>query len=159
MKSVKDAELDLVDINHRAFKEYGVRVEVAPVGAHNFIGLIERKIKTCQEIFERIGLDNRCLHATGLQTFCKLVENHLNNIPLGFSYGRSADNTPLLKLITPNMLRHGRLNSRSLDGPVRFPTGPKDLMVKVEEVYNAFHRLYNTSVIPKLIPQPKSPLF
>ena len=70
----------------------------------------------------------------------KLVENEVNKIPLGFSYARDADNTPLLKLITPNLLKIGRLHSRALDGPVKFPTGPKDLMVKVEQIYKAFFR-------------------
>ena len=74
---------------------------------------------------------------------------------MGFSYGRSDDNTPLLKLITPNMLRLGRLNSRVLDGPVRFPTGPKDLMQNVERLYDAFFKVWNVVMVPKLIPQPK----
>ena len=64
----------------------------------------------------------------------KLVENDVNNVPLGFSYGRDAEYTPLLKLITPNLLKIGRLHSRALNGPVKFPTGPKDLMVKVEQI-------------------------
>ena len=53
------------------------------------------------------------------------------------------------------MMKIGRLNSRALDGPVRFPTGPKDVMKKVEEVYDAFFKVWNLSMVPKLIPQPK----
>ena len=155
MKVVNEAEIDLVDLNLRTFKEYGIHVEIAPVAAHNFTGLVERKIRTVQETFAKIGLDKKMVHATGLQTLCKLVENHLNNIPLGFSYGRDAVNSPLLKIITPNMLKMGRINSRCLNGPLRFPTGPKDLMIKVEELYNAFYRIWNISAVPKLIPQPK----
>ena len=79
----------------------------------------------------------------------------MNNTPLGFSYGRDAGNNPLLKLITPNMLRIGRLNSRNLDGPLRFPTGPKDLMQKVQELYTAFYKIWNDAALPRLIPQPK----
>ena len=90
-----------------------------------------------QESFDKIGLSSKRVHATGLQTISKLIENTLNNLPLGFSYGRSDENTPLLRLITPNMLRLGRLNSRAMDGPVRFPTGPKDLMQNVEKIYDA----------------------
>ena len=74
---------------------------------------------------------------------------------MGFSYGRDADNTPLLKLITPNLLKIGRLHSRALDGPVMFPTGPKDLMVKVEQTYDAFFKIWNATMVPKLILQPK----
>ena len=95
------------------------------------------------------------LHATGLQTLAKLIENDINNVPIGFSYGRDADNTPLLNLINPNLLKIGRLHSRALDGPVRFPTGPKDLMVKVEQTYDAFFKIWNATMVPKLIPQPK----
>ena len=42
-----------------------------------------------------------------------------------------------------------------MDGPVRFPTGPKDLMVKVEQIYKAFFRVWNATMVPKLLPQPK----
>ena len=95
------------------------------------------------------------LHATGLQTLAKLIEKDINNIPLGFSFDRDADNTPLLKLITPNLLEIGRLHSRALNKPVRFPTGPKDLMVKVEQAYDVFFRIWNATMVPKLLPQSK----
>ena len=52
-------------------------------------------------------------------------------------------------------MKIGRINSRSMDGPFRFPTGPKDLMVKVEKLYDAFYRIWNDVVLPTLIPQPK----
>ena len=155
MKAVNKAEINLKDLQLRSFKEQGIICEVAPVSGHNFTGLIERKIRTLQEAFEKIDLQNKRLHATGLQTLAKLAENDINNIPLGFSYGRDADNTPLLKLITPNLLKIGRLNSRALNGPVRFPTGPKDLMVKVEQIYDAFFKVWNATMVPKLMPQPK----
>ena len=155
MKAVKDAEVDLKDLSLRCFKERGILCKTAPVSGHNYTGLVERKIRTVQDIFEKIGMKNKKLHATGLQTVAKLVENNLNNLPIGFSYGKDADNTPLLKIITPNMMKIGRLNSRVVDGPIRFPTGPKDLMVKVEEVFDAFFQVWNISCVPKLIPQPK----
>ena len=78
------------------------------------------------------------MHAFGLQTLAKLVKNDVNNVPLGLLCRRDADNTPLLKLIMPNHRKIGRLHIRALDGPVKFPTGPKDLMVKVEQIYKAF---------------------
>ena len=155
MRVVKEAEVNMKDLRLRCYKEHGIRCEVAPVSGHNFTGLVERKIRTVQEAFQRIDLGNMRLHATGLQTLAKLIENDINNVPLGFSYGRDADNTPLLKLITPNLLKIGRLHSRAMDGPVKFPTGPKDLMVKVEQAYDAFFKIWNATMVPKLIPQPK----
>ena len=87
-------------------------------------GAVERKIKTIQECLEKCDFANLRCHATGLQTLMKLIENEINNVPLGYSYGRDANNSPLLKLIFPNMLKIGRMNHRALDGPVRMPKGP-----------------------------------
>ena len=51
------------------------------------------------------------LTAIGLQTVVKMIETKINDMPLGFSYGRDSNNTPLLKLITPNLMKIGRLKS------------------------------------------------
>ena len=101
MRVVKEAEVNMKDLRLRCYKEHGVRCEVAPVSGHNFTGLVERKIRTVQEAFQRIDLGNMRLHATGLQTLAKLIENDINNVPIGFLYGRDADNTPLLHLSLP----------------------------------------------------------
>ena len=155
MKMVRDAEINLKDLSHRGWREHGIRFEVAPVRGHNYHGLVERRIKAVQDAFVKINLKNIRLHATGLQTFCKLVENNLNNLPLGYSYGRDSNNSPILKIITPNLLRVGRLNSRSLSGPMRFPAGPKEFLKKVDDTYEMFYKVWDVAHIPKLIPQPK----
>ena len=155
MKAFKEVEIEFFDLQHRLFKEKGIICEVSPVSAHNYSGLIERKIRSVQETFSKIDLKSKRLHSTGLQTFAKQVECYLNNMPLGFSYGRSDDNTPLLKVITPNLLRIGRLHHRNIAGPLRFPTGPKDIMKNVLDIYDSFFKVYDIAVIPKLIPQPK----
>ena len=138
MKMCRDAEVSLQDLCHKGYKEFGVKFEVAPVQGHNYIGLAERKIKAVQECFNKMDLKSVRLHATGLQTFCKLVENHLNNIPLGYSFSRDLNNSPILKIISPNVMKIGRINSRCLDGPLRLPSGPKDFIKKVEDTYDAF---------------------
>ena len=133
MKTVKEAQVDLRNIQLVMQREYGVKFQAAPVSGHNFHGLVERRIKTVQECFEKAGFKNLRLHATGVQTLAKLVENDLNNLPLGFSYSRGDTNTPLLRLVTPNMMKLGRIHSRSLDGPVRLALGPLDMMKRVEQ--------------------------
>ena len=75
----------------------------------------------------------------------------MNNLPMGFSYSRDSDNSPLLKLIFPNMLKIGRINSRALDGPIKLPKGPGDLMKKVEKAYNIFYKIWNITMVPKLL--------
>ena len=155
MKMVRDAEINLKDLSMRSYKEFGVKFEVAPVSGHNYIGAVERRIRTVQEAFVKIDLKNKRLHATGLQTLCKLVENDLNNTPIGYSFSRDTANTEVLKIITPNLMKIGRLHSRPLTGPLRYPSGPAEYLQKVESLYEAFYKIWNDNMLPRLIPQPK----
>ena len=151
LKALNEAEVDIRNLDLLLHKEKGMRFKCCPVSGHNYHGLVERKIRTVQECLDKCDVDGMRLHSTGLQTFCKLVENQMNNLPMGYSFGRDSDNSPLLKLIFPNMLRVGRNNSRALDGPIRMPSGPGDLMKKVEKAYNVFYKLWNVTMIPKLM--------
>ena len=82
-------------------------------------------IQSLQHGLNDCGLKEQRLHATGLQSLCKLVENAHNSVPIGYSYDRDMDNTAKLKIITPNMLKMGRTNQRTLDGPIRLAKGSR----------------------------------
>ena len=151
LKALREAECDVKNLDLKVHKEKGMRFKTCPVSGHNYHGLVEVKIRTVQECLDKCDLSKLRLHATGLQTLCKLVENDMNNLPMGFSYARDANNSPLLKLIFPNMLRIGRMNSRSLDGPIKLPSGPQDLMEKVEKAYTVFYKLWNITMVPRLM--------
>ena len=150
-KALTECDISLRDLQLHFYKEKGIKFRTVPVSGHNMTGLVERKIKAVQECMERMEVDKMRLHATGYQTLFKLMENDLNNLPFGFGYGRKADNSPLLKLIYPNLLRLGRNNSRSLDSIIKFPKTPGDLMKKVEKAYETFYELWNTVLIPKMM--------
>ena len=75
----------------------------------------------------------------------KLVENQINNLPIGYSFGRDQDNTSLLKMLTPNMMRVGRSNERSLNGPMKLVNAPSDLLQRVQDTYEAWFRVWNTA--------------
>ena len=83
------------------------------------------------------------------------MENQLNNLHLGYTYGRDQDNSPLLKMISPNMCRVGRINERALDGPMRLPTGGGELLKEVQKLYNSWFKIWRVSYVPKLLYQPK----
>ena len=151
MKAFKEANVELKDLDFVMQKEKGIKFRTCPVSGHNFHGLVERKIRTVQDCLEESGFANLKFHATGLQTTLKLIENDINNLPMGYSYGRDSDNSPLLRLIFPNMLKIGRMNRRSLSGPVRLPKNPGELMKKIEKGYEVFFKLWNTAMVPKLM--------
>merc|ERR1719450_1149255 len=128
IKGLTEAEINLKNVDLLLYQEKGIRFRTCPVGAHNYHGLVESKIKTIQECLSKCEISKMKLQATTLQTFCKLVENDINNLPMGYSYSRDSDNSPILKLIFPNMLRVGRMNKRALDGPIRLPKTKAELL-------------------------------
>ena len=75
MKALREVEIDIRNIEHELFTEYGASFKIVPVSGHNMNGLVERAIRTIQQSLEECGLKKFKLHATGLQTLCKLVEN------------------------------------------------------------------------------------
>ena len=154
-KALRELEVDIRDLKYQLHKEKGIVFDVCPVSGHYQHGQVERVIKSVQESLEDCGVKNLRLHATGLQTFLKLVENTYNNAPLGFSHGRDADNGPILKTISPNMMRVGRNNARSLEGNFRLPSGGSEMVDKVDKLYKAWFRLWKDAVVPTLIRQPK----
>ena len=155
MKALEEAEVSLKDMQHLCYKEKGVMFRTCPVSGHNMHGLAEAKIFAVQECLTRLKIENMRLHATGYQTFLKLVENEMNSLPIGVTYGRARDNSPLLQLIYPNLLRLGRNNQRSLDGTIKLPHHPGELLKKVEDGFAMFYELWNTSIVPKMMKCPK----
>ena len=155
MSAFNNAEVEFRDLKLNLHKQHGISISVCGVGGHDRHGHVERIIRSVQESLDDCGLKQRILHATGLQTLCKLVESQYNNLPLGYHYSRSADNTPLLRILTPNMLRIGRSNQRSLDSPIRLPASRMEFLAKVEETYMAWYRIWLETLVPKLMFIPK----
>ena len=59
---------------------------------------------------------------------------------------RTISDTPLLKLITPDHLRIGRISNRIPSGPFQLPDSPKDLISRAEELYWRWHK--NETMLP-----------
>ena len=144
LKGLRDAQVDLRNLQHQIYTENGIIFTTCPVGGHNVHGHVERVIKSIQDLLEDGGLKQQRLHATGLQTLLKLVENNYNSLPIGYSYDRSCSNTPLLKIISLNFFRFGRNNDRALEGPVTLPNHGGELIERVNEVYQGIFKLWST---------------
>ena len=155
MAAFGSAEFDLRDLQLKLHRHHGIIFETCSVGGHDSHGLVERVIQSLQNGLNDCGLKESRLHATGLQSLCKLVENAYNSIPIGYSYDRDQDNTSKLKIITPNMLKMGRTNQRTLDGPIRLARGSRELLDRVESLYDSWFRVWQDTVVPKLLFQPK----
>ena len=155
LKGLKEATVNLRDLQHRIYSENGIIFTTCPVGGHNVHGHVERVIRSVQELLEEGGIKQQRLHATGFQTLLKLVENDYNSLPIGYSYDRSLSNTPLLKIITPNFFKLGRNNNRALESPIEVPNNGGELLQKVNDTYQGLFKLWSNVYVPKLVYQPK----
>ena len=86
IKAMSEVEFRYQDTKLRLHEELGIEFFTCPVSGHNQHGQVERRIRTVQESLAESGIQNKRLHATGLQTMMKLTENQLNNLPIGYSY-------------------------------------------------------------------------
>ena len=127
--------MNLIDIKYRVLEKVNVSFDTCPVSGHNYHGLVERKLKTVQDALARHEFAYARLTATGLQSLLKFIESDMNSTPMGYSYDRSSSNTPLLRMISPTMLRIGRISLRTLQGPVRVPSSPKFMLQRDNDLY------------------------
>ena len=133
MFALNNIEFDFRDFGAEVRRAYRIEFEICPVGGHNAHGQVERVIRSVQESFDEAGFQTKKYTATALQTLAKLVENQYNALPLGYHQHERAGGSPLLKLICPNHLRVGRINSRTLDGPMRLPTNKEEYLGVVRQ--------------------------
>ena len=131
MAAMKEVKVNLRNLSHQLYSEHGIIFETCAVGGHDQHGKVERTIRSVQDSLEDFGWKKMRLHAMGVQTLCKQIENAYNNLPLGYRYERGQDNTKTLKMLVPNMLRVGRINSRALDGPVKLSNENRKMLGEV----------------------------
>ena len=62
LKVLKEAEVNLKDINLILSKERGIKFRTCPVSGHNFHGSVERKIISVQECLDKMDIPNMRLH-------------------------------------------------------------------------------------------------
>ena len=151
MKALREGSLELIDLESFARNKVRITFSVCPVTGHNAHGLVEAKIRLAQQGFEKSGAGNLRLHATGVQSLGKLIEQDLNNTPFGLTAGRSESNTPLLKLISPQQMKMGRIHARCPSGPFLLPSGPKSLLDRVQDCYKLWFKAYQDTLLMKYL--------
>ena len=156
LAAAKEININLRNLSHQLYTEHGIVFETCPVGGHDQHGKVERTIRTVQDSMDDMGWKKMRIHAMGVQTLCKQIENAYNNLPLGYRYDRGHDNTMVLKMVVPNMLRLGRINSRAIDGPVRLTSENRKMLGQIQDKFAAWYKIWCQVYVPKLMAQKKN---
>ena len=83
---MSDGQIEVISNEGIIAKQRGITFKTCSAQGHNQHGRVEARIKMLQDAFERSDVKGIKLHSLGWQTFCKVVEQQVNSIPLGFLY-------------------------------------------------------------------------
>ena len=101
---------------------------------------MERKIRALQESLSQFQIKNSRCTATGWMTAGKAIEHEANEVPIGYLYDRSyGEGNPVLRMLRPNSLNGFGITERAAKGLFTIPNSPKDLMTKIEGLYNSWY--------------------
>ena len=116
LKALKYATFSIRDIESQVQDQLGIKIIVSNTKAHSVRGRVERRIRALRESLEKLGVSTT-VPMTCLQwdTLFSRISNALDNLPL--ARGDKTNESALgYEIITPNRLKLGRNNSRSLEG-------------------------------------------
>ena len=147
MKSLAEGQVELLNRNGYLARERGITFHTCPAQGHSAHGRVERRIKMIQECLERSQMKGMKLHTMGWQTVAKCLEHEVNSVPLGFLHHQT-DAGPLLRVLTPNLLKLNTASNRAPVGLFTIPDHPTKLMDNIEECYKLFYKVWNTDYVP-----------
>ena len=152
VKACQTMKLNFRYIKSRLHKDMAVEFGVCPVRGHNMNSKVERRIKHIKESLEKSSHNER-LSILQWETLASTVANSINDLPLAL--GNITSDYENMDLLTPNRLRLGRNNNRSLTAPMLVTNHPSKILADNTKIFNTWFDVWLVSHVPKLIEQPK----
>ena len=115
-KALQYAKFSIRDMETQVQDHLGIKMFVSNAKAHSERGRVERRIHALRESLEKLG-GNTTVPMTCMQwdTLFSRISKTLDNLPI--ARGDTSNESALVyDIITPNRLKLGRNNSRSLEG-------------------------------------------
>ncbi len=151
VKGLKEMKVVLADIAKTINIENGssLSFRIAPPGAHNWNGIVERSIKEIKKITNTV-FKGRYFSAIQFETALGFVANELNNLPLCLR--DKSTNLDGLDLLTPNRLVMGRNNCRAAMGKITVET-PGPMLRSMEEIEKAWWKVFQETRLADFFPK------
>ena len=119
-------EFSIRDVDTFMYDSVGMQVEVSSAKSHESRGRVEAKVKILRSMLAKLAI-NTTTPMTALQweTCFSRISNQLDDLPM--AKGNSSNVSDIgWDIITPNRLKLGRNNFRSLSGPISLTGGSGD---------------------------------
>ena len=137
--ALQSASFNLRNLDAYLFESLGMRVTVSSPKSHESRGRVEAKVKLVRSMLERTGVDTE-LPMTSIQweTMFSKVASSLDDLPM--AKGNSSKVSDLgFDILTPNRLKLGRNNQRSLEGSIKMENValPSDILNRNRKITSA----------------------
>ena len=145
----------LRDVNLQVLDRLGVEITVSTPKAHEERGRVERKIRSLREMLEKLAnFSTVTLTVIEWETLFSRCSNELDELPI-CRLDRATNDDFGWDLLTPNRLKLGRSNQRSLDGPISIlrPAGPVELLKRTIDIQKYWYGLL-LDRLHHLVPRP-----
>ena len=139
---LKDASFDLRDVHHRMFQRMRFDVFTAAPKAHQSQGRVERRIRIIRDMLQRLfDTTEHCNTILGWETIFARIASQIDDVPI--ARGSSTAPTDLgWEIITPNRLKLGRNNFRSLEGEIRVEYCPQSQLERNRDIMKEWHTIF-----------------
>ena len=153
--ALENFNFKLRDLQNHVSDSMGVEIIVSNPKSHEERGRVESKVKTLRSMLEKLSIKaDRPLTALQWETVFARISNMIDDLPL--SKGASSNVKDLgWDIITPNRLKLGRNNNRSIEGYISIDKGcgPDTLLRRNQEIQKLWYQIF-IDRIHHLIPRP-----
>jgi hypothetical protein len=153
LHKLNDAFFDLRDVNHHVFQDQRFKVTTSAPKAHQAQGRVERRIRTIRDMLQRLfDTTDLCDTLLGWETVFAGIASQVDDVPIARG-SASAPSDLGWEIITPNRLKLGRNNFRSLEGQVKLDFCPQSQLERNRDIMRQWHQIFMERV-QLLVPAP-----
>jgi len=141
--ALKSLKFSIRNLDARLYDAVGIRVSVSTPKAHQEQGRVERKIRSLREMLEKTGAStSTALTPLQWETKFAQISNMLDDIPIAKGKPTSARDFGH-EILTPNRLKLGRNNSRSVGINVKLEDSalPSNILDENRKISSTFYNL------------------
>ena len=140
LAALRDTVMKVRDIDAHLYDSLGITVSVSTPKAHEERGRVENKVKQLRTALKQLSIDTSApLTVLQWETVFAKIANHLDNIPI--AKGNNSNNSDLgFDIITPNRMKLGKNNYRSLNGSIDISNRvlPSDILDRNRKITSTF---------------------
>ena len=149
LKAMKHANFSIQTLDTYTRDSMGMKVSVSNPKSHEERGRVERKIGLVKNMLEKMTVGNTMAQsAVQWETLFAKIANTLDNLPM--AKGNTSNVSVLgYEILTPNRLKLGRNNHRSLAGEgitLEATTNPLDLLEQNRQIYKVWYELFMDNI-------------